>query len=203
VGDAMRREVKRNGMLMVVGAANPASPTRERQQKALRKFESSAGRPRSDARPVRSAKRSAARNPKGLVREYTVPLARAPDVPGARAALAGYERFHGAAPTRVRVYEYDDGRDEVTERALFKVGTAEIEIDTVEDASGNEVQIRPLRIGTVYAVPSSARSNKAGKQWVHSHREDGGKPPIHAVDPETGILQQLGGTYEVHDWIRR
>lgn len=80
---------------------------------------------------------------------------------------------------------------------------AEIEIDTVEDAQGHEVEIKPLRIGTVYAVPGSARSNKAGKQWVHSHREDGGKPPIHAVDPQTGILQQLGGTYEVHDWIRR
>ena len=198
----MRREVKRNGMLMVVGAANPASPTRERQQKALRKFEASAGRP-SVSGAARPTKGRAARNPKGLVREYTIPLARAPDVPGARAALAGYERFHGAAPTRVRVYEYDDGREEVTERALFKVGTAEIEIDTVEDASGNEVQIRPLRIGTVYAVPSSARSNKAGKQWVHSHREDGGKPPIHAVDPLTGVLQQLGGTYEVRDWIRR
>ena len=137
------------------------------------------------------------------MREYTVPLSRAPDVAGSDQAVAGYKRFHGAAPTRVRVYEYDDGREEVTERALFKVGTAEIEIDTVEDTRGNEVEIKPLRIGTVYAVPESARSNKAGKQWVHSHREHGGKPPIHAVDPQTGILQQLGGTYEVHDWIRR
>jgi len=198
----LRKQVKRNGLLMVVGSANPASPARERQQRALKKFEEGTGArgKRGTGRPARG---KADRNPRGLVREYTVPLGRAPDVPGSEQALAGYERFHGAAPTRVRVYEYDDGREEVTERALFKVGTAEIEIDTVEDPSGNEVSIKPLRIGTVYAVPDSARSNKAGKQWVHSHREDGGKPPIHAVDPQTGILQQLGGTYEVHDWIRR
>jgi len=198
----LRKQVKRNGLLMVVGSANPSSPARERQQRALKKFEEGTGA-RGKRGTGRPARRKADRNPRGLVREYTVPLGRAPDVPGSAQALAGYERFHGAAPTRVRVYEYDDGREEVTERALFKVGTAEIEIDTVEDASGHEVSIKPLRIGTVYAVPDSARSNKAGKQWVHSHREDGGKPPIHAVDPQTGILQQLGGTYEVHDWIRR
>jgi len=202
MGDAMRKQARRNGLLMVVGAANPPSPARERQQRALQRFQESTGArgPRGEGPP---ASRRAARNPRGLVREYTVPLGRAPDVSGSSQAIAGYERFHGAAPTRVRVYEYDDGREEVTERALFKVGTAEIEIDTVEDAQGQEVEIKPLRIGTVYAVPGSARSNKAGKQWVHSHREDGGKPPIHAVDPQTGILQQLGGTYEVHDWIRR
>jgi hypothetical protein len=186
-----KQQAKRNGLLMVVGSANPA---RERQQKALKKFMAAA-----DAK----ARTAATNAPKGLVREYTVPLGRAPDVPGGAQAVAGYQRFHGAAPTRVRIFEYDDGRPEVTERALFKVGTAEIEIDTVEDARGREVRIKPLRIGTVYAVSKKARSTKAGKQWVHSHREDGGKPPIHAVDPQTGVLQQLGGTYEVRDWIRR
>jgi hypothetical protein len=190
------KEAKRNGLLMVVGSANPA---RERQQRALKKYLASV---KAQTRAVEGA--VASRNaPKGLVREYTVPLGRAPEVPGGAQAVAGYQRFHGAAPTRVRIFEYDDGHEEVTERALFKVGTAEIEIDTVEDAHGHEVRIKPLRIGTVYAVPTKARSNKAGKQWVHSHREDGGKPPIHAVDPQTGILQQLGGTYEVRDWIRR
>src|SRR5207237_910203 len=187
----------RNGLLMVVGSANPA---RERQQRALKKYMAAAG---AQARAAGGAAAAARNSPRGLVREYTVPLGRAPDVPGGAQAVAGYQRFHGAAPTRVRVFEYDDGREEVTERALFKVGTAEIEIDTVEDARGHEVRIKPLRIGTVYAVPKQARSNKAGKQWVHSHREDGGRPPIHAVDPQTGILQQLGGTYEVRDWIRR
>lgn len=135
-------------------------------------------------------------------REYTVPLA---EVGGrdAEKAIERYAQFHEAPPTRWRVFEYDDGKPGVEEHHLFKVGTAEIKIDTVEGTDGRDIRIKPLRIGTVYNVGGNERSNKSGKNWIHSHRESGGKPPIHAVDPKTGIMQQLGGTYEVEDWIRR
>jgi len=142
------------------------------------------------ANPAGGRRRPGARK----VREYIVPLRSAPRDAETREAVRRYRRFHKETPDRVRILEYDDGRPGVEERTLFRIGDADIVIDTPEG---------PLEIGTVYRVPASARSRKAGKQWVHSHREGGGKPPFHAVDIGTGLMTQLGGSYEVEDWIRR
>lgn len=146
-----------------------------------------------------------AMNPGPKYREYIISKKAADKIDPDRGARAesGHKRFHKNQSTRVRVFEYDDGNDEVENIFCFKVGKAQVEIDTVKDASGKEVRIKPLKIGTVYSVPRGAKSDKAGKQWIHSHREDGGTPPIHVVDVDTGIQSQLGGTYVHDDWMRR
>jgi len=151
-----------------------------------------------------AARETVAVNPRatGLVRSYTRPLAQVRDVPGLAEAIARYTKFHGAPPTRVRVFEYEDGSPELRERALFALGQADAEVNVAEDLDGNEIAIKPLRLGTTYSVPASARSNKAGRQWIHSHREGGGKPPVVACDPVTGRIELAGGSYEVGGWIR-
>lgn len=169
------KRVGENGILMVVGAPN--SPKASKPSKA-----------------------KVAVNRKRF-KEYTVPLREVSDLPDIDEAIIRYQRFHGSQPTRARIFEYEDGADET--RVLFRVGTPEIEIDTVEDAKGNEVRIKPLRIGTTYSVSNDKKSNKHGSQWVHSYREDGGKPPVSAVDVKTNVEHRLGGTIEFEDWARR
>jgi len=136
-------------------------------------------------------------------KEYTVPLGDFPAIPGLDKAIARYEEFHQAKPTRVRIFEYEDGNDIEDVRVCFRMGKAHVKIDTVEDTDGNEVRIKPLEIGMVYSVDKKSGGNKAGIQWVHTHKEEGGVPPIHVVDIDTGIVSQLGGSYEVRDWVRQ
>jgi hypothetical protein len=188
------RRVATNGVLMTIGAVNSPCGNAGSHELSERKKEL--------LRRVAGGK-TAAKNRGKRYKEYTLSLDEVSDVPGIEKAIKRYTEFHGSPPSRVRVFEYDDGLDLDDVRLMFKVGTAEIEIDTVEDAKGNEVRIKPIKIGTVYTVGSKDRSNKAGTQWIHSHREDGGKPPIHAVDVDTGVQSQLGGSYEHRDWIRR
>ena len=143
------------------------------------------------------------RGMKAPYREYTIPLSQVNMTPTLKRAIERWEQFQDGAPAkRVRVYEYDDGKEGVDERVCFRVGEAQITVDTVEDESGREVRIKPLEIGMVYKGEKSAK-NKKGVQWIHSFEEDGGKPPINVVDVETGIMMQLGGTYEAADWMRR
>lgn len=141
----------------------------------------------------------------GLINSYRVPIDQADlSAPGTQEAIAAFRRFHGGEPTHVEVYEYDDGTPDVHEEALFAIGQAQIEVDTMEQAGGGgEVQVAPFAAGTVYSVPQDWNSSKAGKQWVHSHRESGGKPPLHAYNPITGVMSQHGGTYFVDEWIER
>lgn len=171
--EASPRKVRKNAIMMTVGAANPAT-RRVSRNKATKSF-----------------------------REYTMPISRVKMTPKLQEAIARWEMFQdGAKAQKVRVYEYDDGKDGVDERVCFRVGESQITIDTVEDESGREIKIKPLEIGMVYKGEKSA-GNKKGAQWIHSFKEDGGKPPINVVDVETGIMMQLGGTYEALDWMRR
>jgi hypothetical protein len=118
--------------------------------------------------------------PRGLMGEAVVPLEQARHAVGFEAAKAACIEFHGGEPVRARVFEYDDGRPGVRERAVVSLGRAD---------------------ETVYTVNAS-RSTKAGTTYVHSHREGGGRLPFETFDPTTGILAKLGGTYDVRDWIR-
>lgn len=167
------RRVKRNAIMMTIGHANPGE-RRPSRNKGTKSF-----------------------------REYTVPISQVNMTPAMQAAIERWEMFQdGAKARKVRVYEYDDGKEGVDERVCFRVGESQITIDTVEDENGNEIKIKPLDIGMVYKGEKSA-GNKKGSQWIHSYKEDGGKPPINVVDVETGIMMQLGGTYEALDWMRR
>jgi len=160
--------------MMTVGARNPGVARRPSRNKATKSF-----------------------------REYTLPISRVKMTPKLQEAIERWEMFQdGAKAQKVRVYEYDDGKEGVDERVCFRVGESQITIDTVEDESGREIKIKPLEIGMVYKGEKSA-GNKKGAQWVHSFEEDGGKPPINVIDIETGILMALGGTYEALDWMRR
>lgn len=137
-------------------------------------------------------------------REYTVPLSKVELDARGEKAMARYEEFQGAPPTRVRVYEYPDGKREVEEHVAFKLGVADITIDTIEDEHGREVKLpKPVNLGMVYSTDPRKSPNKPGGQYYHSFRESGGKPPIEAVDVETGILHRLGGTYQVKGWVTR
>ncbi len=136
-------------------------------------------------------------------KEYTLPIDQVKMTPKLQEAIERWEMFQdGAKAQKVRIYEYDDGKEGVDERVCFRVGESQITIDTVEDVNGNEIKIKPLDIGMVYKGEKSAK-NKAGAQWIHSYREDGGKPPVAVVDVETGVLMHIGGTYEALDWMRR
>lgn len=173
--EAQPRRVRRNAIMMTVGEANPGPAARRvSRNKATKSF-----------------------------REYTLPLSRVKMTPKLKEAIERWEMFQdGAKAQKVRVYEYDDGKEGVDERVCFRVGESQITIDTVEDESGREIKIKPLEIGMVYKGEKSA-GNKRNAQWIHSFKEDGGKPPINVVDVETGIMMQLGGTYEALDWMRR
>lgn len=144
---------------------------------------------------------------RGGINSYRVPIHEAlekfGDAPGLHEALEGFKRFHGGEPTHVEVYEYDDGSSDTHEEALFAIGKAQIEVDTMQGPGGAEVPIAPFQAGTVYSVPDNWNSDKAGKQWVHSHRENNGTPPIHAYNPVTGVMSQHGGTFYVDEWIER
>ena len=171
--EASPRRPSKNAIMMTVGQSNPGA-RRARQNKSTKSF-----------------------------REYTLPISRVKMTPKLQEAIARWEMFQdGAKAQKVRVYEYDDGQEGVDERVCFRVGESQITIDTVEDEHGREVKIKPLEIGMVYKGEKSA-GNKKGAQWVHSYREDGGKPPVNVIDVETGIMMQLGGTYEALDWMRR
>jgi hypothetical protein len=135
-------------------------------------------------------------------REFTAPLSRVAPSPKIDKAVKKYMKFHEGVPTHVQVFEYEDGKPGVTEHVCFKVGEADIEITRAETPDGREIAIKPLKIGTAYSVKAGVRSNKAGQQWIHSHREGGGQPPIHVVDVDTGIQFQVGGKYRHEDWIR-
>lgn len=135
-------------------------------------------------------------------RKYTVALNKIEKTPLIQRACEGYEQFQNLPSTKVEVYEYDDGRKEVTEHVCFKIGKAHIKVDTVEDVHGNEVRIKPLEIGSVY-MGEKGSPTKGGQQWIHSHKEDGGVPPIKVVDVESGIMMDIGGTGYVSDWLRR
>lgn len=135
-------------------------------------------------------------------KEYRKKISEVTMTPQLEAAIARWEKFQGFKPTHVRVYEYEDGRDGVEERVCFKVGEANIVVDTAEDENGNEVRIKPLKIGMVYKGEKGSPS-KGGSQWVHSFEEDGGVPPINVIDVETGIMSQLGGSYEALEWMER
>lgn len=162
------RRARKNGTLMLVGAANP--------------------------------KKNA------VIREYVVPIAKAPKVdPRLRKmAVENHQKFQGKKPTRVRVIEYDDGRKGVRDVVCYGLGKAEITVDTVQDKNGREIQLKePMRIGSVYKAPTHGK--KKGAQFVHSFKEDGGRVPVKAIDVETGVEHTLGGTYKVRgeEWIRR
>lgn len=134
--------------------------------------------------------------------ERVVSIDKAPRIEGAERAIDAHQKFHGCAPTRVRIFEYDDGVDEVIEHTCFRLGTEEIVIDAVPGKNGEMIPLaEPLQIGTVYKAPTA--SNKEGAQYIHSFREDGGKPPISVVDVETGVKSTLGGTYDIvgREWI--
>lgn len=170
----VNRRGKQNTIMMTVGAPNPGTGARRvSRNKSTKKFT-----------------------------ERRIPISQANMTPELKKAIARWEQFQGTKPTHVRVFEYDDGREGVEERVCFRIGTSQIILDTVEDENGNEVRIKPLEIGMVYKGEKGSPS-KQGSQWVHSFTEDGGVPPINVVEVETGIMSQLGGTYEALDWMQR
>ena len=54
-----------------------------------------------------------------------------------------------------------------------------------------------LRKQTPYVVPWD--SNKDGPLWYHDHPE--GSEPLMILNPETGIVSDVGGSYLVDDWF--
>ena len=150
----------------------------------------------------REAPRRTSKNPsgRGLVRVSRGPVRAAAHVDGFEENVEGCKRFHGVAPNRVRLFEFDDGKKEVTDQVVFALGDAEVEFNVVKDEDGNEIQIPKQRIQSVYRVRGK-RSSKAGKSFVHSATEDGGRPSLKVCDATTHILSDLGD-YQVDDYIR-
>jgi hypothetical protein len=143
---------------------------------------------------TKTERRAPEGNPgRGLVRELRGPARAAAHVDGYRQAVAACKEFHGVAPTKVRVFEIDDGKPGVTERVVYAMGVGEVEVADKGDLPSN-------RIGQVYSVPWK-RSRKAGRQYVHSASDDGGVPPLKVCDPQTGITSDIGD-YVVTDFIR-
>jgi hypothetical protein len=135
------------------------------------------------------------------VREYAVPFAQVEheDLP---TAMRIAKRFHKAAPTgAVSVYEYDDGRSEVTERVVVELGELGVTVNEVMGVDGKPVRIADLEVTLGYRIPRGFRSTKKG-QYIHGARTDGGVPPRLAVDPRTGMFTLVGGTIFVDDWLR-
>lgn len=174
-----RRCAKCNGLLMTVGGFGNPHKCR-----------------------VKSVKKNSGEKQTKL-KEYTVPLSRVEMTPLLKRAIARYTKFHGSPPTRLRVFKYSNGSKEEIKHTCFKLGDAEIKINVAQTPDGRDVRIKPLEIGDVYTVKGGIKSNKAGQQWIHSHREGGGKPPINVVDVVTGVRSRLGGTCKVTDWMRR
>lgn len=146
------------------------------------------------------SKRTAKNPGGGLIGVRRRPVSAAAHVDGFKENYEGCKLFHDAAPNRVRVFDFDDGSDELTERVVFVLGDAEVTFNTVRDEDGNEVQIPTQRIQSVYRVRGK-RSSKAGRQFVHSATEDGGKPSLKVCDARTHILMDLGN-YGVDTFIR-
>jgi hypothetical protein len=163
-----------------------------------------ARRRRANKNPKRGGRAVKNDGGSGLRKTYTTSdLGVMKGVPGADKAFEAYKKFHGAAPNRVKVFEYDDGVPGVRTRALFAIGPTDVKIDTVEDTKGKEVRIKPLEISQVYRVDSKTRSTKAGKQFIHSNREGGGTPQLNTYDPLEKTIRPLGGQTYVSDWIRK
>lgn len=103
-------------------------------------------------------------------------------LPGFKAQLAHYRKFHKADPHSVKVCvrQNADGRD----RKLVVTDMGEVP-------------------ETQYVVKDGKDSNKAGHHWVHKHREKGrGANPTLVFDAASGTMMIVGGTYKVTDWIR-
>lgn len=217
------KRASKNGTLMLIGALNPAVSEAQR-----RLFGAALGVKRGTTKKARvspeavrlsklpektlrdMARKIVEKNPAkgGLIRDYLMPVNEIPEAADAafkakiEKAKKYCEKFHGK-PKQLHVYEYDDGSPEVTDVVCFSMGEAEITIDTATDKNGREVEIEPMNIGSVYKAP--AGSHKGSKQFVHGYTEDGGKPPIAAIDVDTGIELRLGGTYEARnsEWLRK
>src|SRR5487761_2276898 len=175
------KRASKNGTLMLSGALNPAVSEAQR-----RLFGAALGVKRGTTKKARVSPEAARAAFKAKIEK----------------AKKYCEKFHGK-PKQLHVYEYDDGSPEVTDVVCFSMGEAEITIDTATDKNGREVEIEPMNIGSVYKAP--AGSHKGSKQFVHGYTEDGGKPPIAAIDVDTGIELRLGGTYEARnsEWLRK
>jgi len=154
-----------------------------------------AGNPRKRAKRARKNPASG-----GLIRISRGPVRAAAHVDGYRENVAGCKQFHDVAPVRDRVFDFDDGKQEITERVVFAMGDAEVTFNVVKDADGNEVQIPMQKISSAYRVRGK-RSSKAGRQFIHSATEDGGRSPLRVCDARTHIMSELGD-YEVTDYIR-
>lgn len=134
------------------------------------------GKSRSKNPPARGS------DPKDRGRVGRVSLERAARAVGAdrhaKVMRAGRE-FHAAAPQKVTVYRYDDGKPGVTRVPVMAVG----------------------RVPEVHYTKVGKRSNKHGKHWVHETPK--GSMPLLTYDPATGTQQVIGGTMVTADWLRR
>lgn len=141
------------------------------------------------------------KNPRGgLIRVRRGPAEAAAHVEGYEENRRGCERFHDSPAVVDRVMDYDDGKKELTEKVVFALGVGEVNFNVVRDQAGNEVEIPKQRMSSLYSVPYRS-SSKAGQQFTHDPREDGGKPPLEVCDAVTHIRSHLGD-YEVTDYIR-
>jgi len=128
-----------------------------------------------DTRPTRGP-RMDVKLPRHMVKgTITLREAIRRDIPGIRAAIKGFPKFHGTIDPDEEVIVIDDGRKDNV--AGFLVGRApEVVYDNVPNGS-----------------------NKEGSVWVHKTSKENPTYLIHI--PQTGHSMLLGGM-RVSDWLR-
>jgi hypothetical protein len=110
--------------------------------------------------------------------EIEVPLEEIKNLPGYKKAAKAFKRFHKTDPKNARIIRVPDGRKETT-----------LANDGVHVFLGHREQ-------TPYTVPFGSKKDV---RWYHDH--PAGERPSILLDPETGLVTDVGGTYMVDDWF--
>jgi len=110
--------------------------------------------------------------------EEEVSLDEVKHLPGYAKALKQFKRFHKTDPQVARIIRVPDGRKKTSL------------------ANGGVHVFLGHREQTPYTVPFGSKKDT---RWYHDHPE-GDRPSI-LLDPATGLVMDVGGTYMVDDWF--
>lgn len=101
------------------------------------------------------------------------------DVGYFKEAIKKFRRFHETMPNKALIIRIPDGKKKTTR------------LDKVYVALGHRKQ-------TPYTV-DDWDSSKKETYWYHDHPE--GKEPLMILDPQLGVVSDVGGSYLVDDWF--
>jgi transcriptional regulator with XRE-family HTH domain len=131
--------------------------------------------------PARPRRRNRDARWKREPKEVEIDLDEAREMPGYDKAAKRYRRWHGKDPERAVVISVPNGENEVT-----RVDNPHVYLARRQQAP--------------YVVDKDElRSQKNGPLWYHDYPEN--SQPRMVLNPKTGIIMDIGGSYLVDDYI--